>query len=83
MAADPGPLVKHAMARPTPAQIENLRQHQARALSGGGPALCAPHHERGKVLVRDRVDLLLDPESQCASTGSKSMPRPTLRTRTL
>src|SRR3712207_4929821 len=37
-----------------------LRERQAAALAGGGPALVERHRARGKILVRDRIDLLLD-----------------------
>ena len=32
-------------------------------LQGGGERYVARHHERGKLLVRDRVDLLVDQDS--------------------
>ena len=31
------------------------------ALSGGGEKMIRRHHSRGKILVRDRIDLLIDP----------------------
>ncbi|WP_439574753.1 acyl-CoA carboxylase subunit beta [Phreatobacter sp.] len=31
------------------------------ALAGGGPKMIARHHQRGKILVRERIDLLIDP----------------------
>ncbi len=40
--------------------VAGLRARQSVALRGGGDALVARHHARGKMLVRDRVDLLLD-----------------------
>lgn len=40
-----------------------LRQRQAHVLQGGGEAMVRRHHERNKILVRDRIDLLLDPMS--------------------
>lgn len=33
------------------------------ALAGGGPKMVKRHHARGKILVRDRIDLLIDPGS--------------------
>lgn len=33
------------------------------ALAGGGAKMVARHHARGKILVRDRIDLLIDPGS--------------------
>ncbi|MEM8972727.1 MAG: carboxyl transferase domain-containing protein [Pseudomonadota bacterium] len=38
-----------------------LRERKAAVLRGGGEAHVARHHKRGKLLVRDRIDLLVDP----------------------
>ena len=43
--------------------VEDLRSTVATAASGGGEASRARHEGRGKLLPRDRVDLLLDPGS--------------------
>ena len=43
--------------------VEDLRSTVAAAASGGGEASRARHEGRGKLLPRDRVDLLLDPGS--------------------
>jgi 3-methylcrotonyl-CoA carboxylase beta subunit len=43
--------------------IEELRQRLRAAREGGGEALRDRHEARGKILVRDRIDLLLDPAS--------------------
>ena len=43
-----------------PELIATLRARHAAALAGGGAALVERHHERGKILARDRIDLLLD-----------------------
>ena len=43
--------------------IETLRDRQRSVLDGGGAALVKRHHARGKILVRDRIDLLLDTAS--------------------
>ncbi|MBN8943176.1 MAG: methylcrotonoyl-CoA carboxylase [Rhizobiales bacterium] len=43
--------------------IAALRDHRRAALGGGGEALVRRHRERGKILARDRIDLLLDPAS--------------------
>jgi acetyl-CoA carboxylase carboxyltransferase component len=42
------------------AEFESL-QEQARA--GGGPAYVQRHRERGKLLARERIELLVDPDS--------------------
>ena len=43
--------------------VQELRERVARAREGGSPAARAKHTDRGKLLVRDRVDRLLDPGS--------------------
>ncbi len=45
------------------ALMQTLRERQHAALHGGGEAMVKRHHERNKMLVRDRIDLLLDPLS--------------------
>jgi 3-methylcrotonyl-CoA carboxylase beta subunit len=42
------------------ALIETLRDRQRTMLEGGGAAPVQRHRERGKIAVRDRIDLLLD-----------------------
>ncbi|HEY2895256.1 MAG TPA: carboxyl transferase domain-containing protein, partial [Pirellulales bacterium] len=42
------------------AEIESLL---AAARAGGGPKLVTRHHERGKLLVRERIELLVDRDS--------------------
>ncbi len=41
--------------------VEELRSRQARTALGGGEAARAKHVARGKLLPRDRVEMLLDP----------------------
>ena len=43
--------------------MDDLRQRHRRALEGGGAKLRSRHVERGKIPVRERIDLLLDPLS--------------------
>ena len=43
--------------------IEDLNAKLAQAAQGGGAAACAKHIARGKLLPRERVNLLLDPGS--------------------
>ena len=43
------------------ALVEELRARQARVAAGGGEAARARHVARGKLLPRDRVEMLLDP----------------------
>jgi 3-methylcrotonyl-CoA carboxylase beta subunit len=45
------------------ALLAELRARHEHVLAGGGPKLVARHHERKKMLARERIDLLLDPLS--------------------
>ena len=45
------------------ARIETLRERLIIATAGGNEKLRQRHHERGKLLVRDRIDRLLDPST--------------------
>src|SRR5664279_4202360 len=45
------------------AKLADLDAEHAKAVAGGGPTYIARHHERGKLLVRERIELLLDPGS--------------------
>jgi propionyl-CoA carboxylase beta chain len=44
-------------------KLEELERRGAEALLGGGPERLAAQHERGKLSARERLHLLLDPES--------------------
>src|SRR5476649_2793858 len=41
--------------------VENLKSTVATAAAGGSPRTVAKHRERGRLLARERIDLLLDP----------------------
>lgn len=43
--------------------LDVMHERHAWAMNGGGEALVKRHRERGKILVRERIDLLLDPFS--------------------
>ena len=43
------------------AVVDDLRTHLERVAQGGGEAARAKHTARGKLLPRDRVQMLLDP----------------------
>jgi 3-methylcrotonyl-CoA carboxylase beta subunit len=43
------------------ALVGELRERHRTVLAGGGAAMAARHHARDKILVRDRIDLLVDP----------------------
>ncbi|HET6876190.1 MAG TPA: carboxyl transferase domain-containing protein [Jatrophihabitans sp.] len=42
------------------AQLANIEAEHAKAVAGGGEKYVARHHKRGKLLVRERIELLLD-----------------------
>jgi acetyl-CoA carboxylase carboxyltransferase component len=44
-------------------KLEALAADHARALDGGGPKYVDRHRRRGKLLARERIELLLDPDS--------------------
>lgn len=43
--------------------VSNLKQSVSNSVSGGDPKDKTKHMSRGKLLVRDRIDYLLDPGS--------------------
>jgi acetyl-CoA carboxylase carboxyltransferase component len=45
------------------AKLRDLADEQAKAVAGGGPKYVERHHRRGKLLARERIELLLDPDS--------------------
>ena len=45
------------------ALVEELKARLAGAQQGGGETACRKHTERGKLLARDRITVLLDPDS--------------------
>ncbi len=42
------------------AKLEELDQEHAKAVAGGGPKYTERHHQRGKLLARERIELLVD-----------------------
>ncbi|HWE55309.1 MAG TPA: carboxyl transferase domain-containing protein [Acidimicrobiales bacterium] len=44
-------------------RLEALDEQQARGRAGGGEKYTRRHHERGRLLARERIELLLDPDS--------------------
>ncbi|HEY7487617.1 MAG TPA: carboxyl transferase domain-containing protein [Streptosporangiaceae bacterium] len=44
-------------------KLEQLDQEQRKALEGGGEKYVERHRKRGKLLARERIELLLDPDS--------------------
>jgi acetyl-CoA carboxylase carboxyltransferase component len=45
------------------AKLDELDTEHAKALAGGGPKYTERHHKRGKLLARERVELLVDQDS--------------------
>ena len=45
------------------ARLARLEELQTQALSGGGERYTKRHHERGKLLARERIELLLDADA--------------------
>ena len=45
------------------ARVADLDAEHARAIAGGGPKYLKRHRDRGKLTVRERVELLIDPDS--------------------
>ena len=45
------------------AKLAELDTELARALAGGGPKYVERHHARGKLTARERIELLVDPDS--------------------
>ncbi|MGH9808841.1 MAG: methylcrotonoyl-CoA carboxylase, partial [Terriglobia bacterium] len=43
--------------------LKTLRARQAWSLAGGGDRMVQRHRDRGKIPVRERIDLLIDPFS--------------------
>lgn len=60
---DPSSAEYAAAAEAMAAQLAELEAEYAKALAGGGEKYVRRHHERGKLLPRERIELLLDPDS--------------------
>ena len=44
-------------------KLEALDAEHGKALAGGGEKYVDRHHKRGKLLARERIELLLDPDT--------------------
>jgi acetyl-CoA carboxylase carboxyltransferase component len=44
-------------------KLAEIEAEHAKAIGGGGPKYTQRHHERGKLLPRERIELLVDPDS--------------------
>ncbi|QIX51488.1 carboxyl transferase domain-containing protein [Rhodococcus sp. DMU1] len=60
---DPASAEYAAAASAMTAELAALETEHAKALAGGGEKYVRRHHERGKLLPRERIELLLDPDS--------------------
>lgn len=45
------------------AKLDELDAEQAKAVAGGGEKYVERHRKRGKLLARERIELLLDPDT--------------------
>ncbi|GAA0458407.1 acetyl-CoA carboxylase carboxyltransferase subunit [Actinoplanes capillaceus] len=50
-------------------RVADLAAQQAAALAGGGPKAVERHHRRGKLTARERIELLIDPDSPFLELG--------------
>ncbi len=50
-------------------RVADLAAQQAKALAGGGERSVARHHDRGKLTARERIELLIDPDSPFLELG--------------
>jgi acetyl-CoA carboxylase carboxyltransferase component len=60
-AVDPTSPEFHANRDGLLAQLARLDAEHAKAVAGGGGSYVRRHHDRGKMLARERIELLLDP----------------------
>jgi len=52
------------------AKLAELDAELAKALAGGGPKYVERHHSRGKLTARERIELLVDPDSPFLELGA-------------
>lgn len=62
-ALDPGAPDHTANREAMLARLAELDAEHAKALAGGGEKYLARHRKRGKLLARERIELLLDPDT--------------------
>ena len=60
---DPSSAAYREAAEAMAARLAELDVELAGALAGGGPKYVARHHDRGKLTPRERIELLVDPDS--------------------
>ncbi|WP_174813315.1 acyl-CoA carboxylase subunit beta [Mycobacterium botniense] len=62
-ALDPSSAAYNEAASALRAKLAELEAELAKALAGGGPKYVERHHARGKFTARERIELLVDPDS--------------------
>ncbi len=62
-ALDPGSAEFQARREAMLGRLAELDAEHAKALGGGGPRYVTRHRDRGKLTARERVELLIDPDS--------------------
>ncbi|MFD6858891.1 acyl-CoA carboxylase subunit beta [Rhodococcus sp. NPDC060090] len=62
-ALDTGSAEYDAAAEAMNSRLAELDTEHSKALGGGGEKYVRRHHERGKLLARERIELLIDPDS--------------------
>ncbi|MBW0014014.1 carboxyl transferase domain-containing protein, partial [Mycobacterium sp.] len=60
---DPGSASYAEAASAATAKLAEIGDELAKAMAGGGPKYVERHHARGKLTPRERVELLVDPDS--------------------
>jgi acetyl-CoA carboxylase carboxyltransferase component len=60
---DPNSDTFAAAASAAESRLEEIGAELAKALAGGGTKYVERHHERGKLTARERIELLVDPDS--------------------
>jgi acyl-CoA carboxylase subunit beta len=60
---DPGSAEFAANREAMLAKLDEIDGEHAKALAGGGPKYTERHHQRGKLLARERIELLLDEDA--------------------
>jgi 3-methylcrotonyl-CoA carboxylase beta subunit len=56
--------------------VDDLNAKLAKVAQGGGDAARAKHVARGKLLPRERVEMLLDPDTSFLEVGGVAAPGP-------
>ncbi|MBS4729145.1 acyl-CoA carboxylase subunit beta [Mycobacterium sp. SM1] len=60
---DPASAAYREAASALTAKLDEINAELAKALAGGGPKYVQRHHARGKLTARERIELLVDPDS--------------------